>query len=259
MIRIDNLTFSYNDKESRPVLEGINLQINSGEFFGIIGPNGSGKTTLFKLILGFLKPDSGTIKIDGDDLKNIRRKQIARKISAVMQDFLPAYDFTVQEIVHMGRTPYLGLLSGEEEKDYRVVREVIEETELGGFEEKTFSRLSGGEKQRVLIAKCFAQKTPILLLDEFVSHLDPGHIQQLVQRVYQKNKREKVTVLGIFHDINTASLYCDRLAVLNEGKIVKTGPPDLVIDEEILTRVYNAKGFVIKHPKTGKPQVLLQK
>jgi len=259
MIRIENLTFSYNDKEQRPVLEAINLQINSGEFFGIIGPNGSGKTTLFKLILGFLKPDSGTIKIEGDNLRDIRRKEIARKVSAVMQDFLPAYDFTVQEIVHMGRTPYLGLFSGEEEKDYRIVREVIEETELSGFEEKTFSRLSGGEKQRVLIAKCFAQKTPILLLDEFVSHLDLGHIQQLVQRVSQKNKKENVTVLGIFHDINTASLYCDRLAVLNEGKIVKTGPPAQVIDEEMLTRVYNAKGFVIQHPKTGKPQVLLQK
>src|SRR6056297_1747372 len=161
MITINQLTFSYNAK-TKPVLNDFSLDIKQGEFFGIIGPNGAGKTTLFKLLLGFLSPSKGTIEILGTPLKKMKRKEIAKKISAVMQEFYPAYDFTVEEIVHLGRTPYLNMFSDASKEDCKMVKEALEETELKGFEDKLFNHLSGGEKQRVLIAKCFAQNTPII-------------------------------------------------------------------------------------------------
>ncbi len=258
MIEIKNLDFKYHGNKKK-TLENINIDIKSGEFFGIIGPNGAGKTTLFKLIMGFLKLQNGSIIIDGDNLKNLKRKEISRKMSAVMQDFSPAYSFTVEEIVHLGRTPYLSLFSNERDTDYQIVRQALNETELQGFENKQFLHLSGGERQRVLIAKCFAQKTPVILLDEFVAHLDIGHVQQLIKRVFKKNKEEKTTVIAIFHDINTASLYCDRIAVLAAGMINRVGTPEEIINQKLLNDVYHADSYVISHKKDGKPQIILNK
>jgi len=258
MIKINNLTFSY-DTKSKAVLKDISLEIKKGEFFGIIGPNGAGKTTLFKLLLGFLFPSKGTIELLDMPLKKLKRKAIAKKISAVMQEFYPAYDFTVEEIVHLGRTPYLNLFSDESKEDCKMVRKAIKETELEGFEEKLFNQLSGGEKQRVLIAKCFAQNTPIILLDEFVAHLDIGHVQQLIKRVYKKNKEDGITVVGIFHDINIASLYCNRIAVLNESHLETVGTPSEVINNNLLESVYHADSYIIQHKDDLKPQVVLRK
>jgi iron complex transport system ATP-binding protein len=130
---------------------------------------------------------------------------------------------------------------------------------LQGFENKQFLHLSGGERQRVLIAKCFAQKTPVILLDEFVAHLDIGHVQQLIKRVFKKNKEEKITVIAIFHDINTASLYCDRIAVLAAGMINRVGTPEEIINQKLLNDVYHADSYVISHKKDGKPQIILNK
>jgi iron complex transport system ATP-binding protein len=258
MIKIENLDFTYHGNKKN-TLSNINIQVDDGEFFGIIGPNGAGKTTLFKLILGFLKPQNGRILVNDEDIKKLKRKEISRMMSAVMQDFSPTYDFTVEEIVHLGRTPYLGLFSNESNDDYQMVRKSILETELEGYEEKLFNRLSGGERQRVLIAKCFAQDTPVILLDEFVAHLDLGHVQQLINRVYIKNKRDKVTVIGIFHDINTAALYCDRLAVLVDGKIHKIGTPNEIVDLDLLNDVYKANSYIVNHKDDNKPQVILRK
>ena len=258
MIQIKDLSFAY-DIRTKPVLSNISLKINQGEFFGIIGPNGAGKTTLFKLLLGFLTPTTGTIEILGTALKKMKRKDIAKKISAVMQEFYPAYDFTVEEIVHLGRTPYLNLFSDESKEDCLMVKRAIIEAELEGFEDILFNRLSGGEKQRVLIAKCFAQNTPIILLDEFVAHLDIGHVQQLIQRVYKKNKEDGITVVGIFHDINIASLYCDRIAVLNDSYLEIVGNPNEVINNRLLEDVYHADSYIVYHEDNHKPQVLLRK
>jgi len=258
MIQIQNLHFKYTGSRQK-TLTDINFFVERGEFFGIIGPNGAGKTTLFRLILGFLKPLEGKVIIDHEDIRNLKRKEISRKLSAVMQDFSPTYDFTVEEIVHMGRTPYLGLFSNESERDYNIVREAISETELEGFESKQFNHLSGGERQRVLIAKCFAQNTPIILLDEFVAHLDIGHVQQLIQRVFIKNKKEKITVVAIFHDINTAALYCDRIAVLSKGQIYQIGTPEEIINQQLMRDVYKADSYVVPHRVDSKPQVILNK
>ncbi|MFP4461069.1 MAG: ABC transporter ATP-binding protein [Thermotogota bacterium] len=258
MIKIHNLTFSY-DAKTQPVLKDITLDIKEGEFFGIIGPNGAGKTTLFKLLMGFLSPLKGKVEILGVPIKKLKRKDIAKKISAVMQEFYPAYDFSVEEIVHMGRTPYLNMFSDESKEDCMMVKKAMKEAELEGFEEKLFNHLSGGEKQRVLIAKCFAQNTPIILLDEFVAHLDIGHVQQLIKRVYKKNKEDGITVVGIFHDINIASLYCDRIAVLNDSYLETVGTPSEVINNRLLESVYHADSYIIQHQDDFKPQILLRK
>lgn len=258
MITIKNLTFSY-ETTGKPVLNDISLSINRGEFFGIIGPNGAGKTTLFKLLLGFLSPSSGIIEILGESLYKMKRKEIARKISAVMQEFYPAYDFSVEEIVRLGRTPYLNMFSDESKEDSIQIKQAIKETELEGFEDKLFNHLSGGEKQRVLIAKCFAQNTPIILLDEFVAHLDIGHVQQLIKRVYKKNMEDGITVIGIFHDINIASLYCNRIAVLNDSQLETVGAPSEVINDRLLETVYHADSYIIKHKDDNKPQIVLRK
>jgi len=258
MIKIKHLTFSYNMK-AKPVLNDFSLEIKQSEFFGIIGPNGAGKTTLFKLLLGFLSPSKGTIELLGKSLKKMKRKEIAKKVSAVMQEFYPAYDFTVEEIVHLGRTPYLNMFSDESQEDCRMVRQAIKETELEGFEDHLFNHLSGGEKQRVLIAKCFAQNTPVILLDEFVAHLDIGHVQQLIKRVYKKNRDEGITVVGIFHDINIASLYCDRIAVLNNSQLETVGRPSEVINNRLLENVYHADSYIIQHQDDHKPQIVLRK
>jgi len=186
------LNFRYGRKN---IFNNFNIKIHQSEFFGIIGPNGSGKSTLLRIILGLLKAKSGLIYVADHDVKRISRKHLAQKLSAVMQEFSPTYDFSVEEIIYMGRTPYYGLFSGKSLKDKEIVDSAIAETDLQGFEKRKYHTLSGGEKQRVLIAKCFAQTTPVVLLDEFVAHLDPGHVQNLMQRMHNKNKKDGITCL----------------------------------------------------------------
>ncbi|HPE68368.1 MAG TPA: ABC transporter ATP-binding protein [Thermotogota bacterium] len=253
MIEISNVTFGY---DTKPLFEGLSLRIPRRKIFGIIGPNGSGKSTLVKLILGLLKPWSGEIRVDGQRVGSIPRKQLARLVSAVLQDFSPAYDFTVEEIVSMGRTPYLGFLGSERVSDASIVARSLERADLCGFEEHVFQQLSGGEKQRVLIAKCFAQQTPVLLLDEFVAHLDPGHVQQLMEQVSLRNREEGTCVVGVFHEINLASLFCDQIAVFQSGKLVSQGTPGEVLDADLIQRVYGVRALVIPHPVVSRPQVL---
>lgn len=238
-------------------MEDLSLSVRSGEFLGIIGPNGSGKSTLLKLICGLLRCSKGDILLDRISITRLTRKKAAQMISAVLQDFLPIYDFSVAEIVHMGRIPYHSPFSEEKSEDYQIVRKALEETQLKGFEKRKYHTLSGGEKQRTIIAKCFAQRTPIILLDEFIAHLDLGHIQQVLRTVSLKNRNEGVTIVGVFHDINTASLFCDRIAVLNQGRLESIGTPSEVIHKQLLQEVFSAQCEVIDHPVLHKPQVVL--
>lgn len=238
-------------------MDDLSLTVRSGEFLGIIGPNGSGKSTLLKLICGLLRHFRGGILIDGVALSQLPRKKAAQMISAVLQDFLPIYDFSVAEIVHMGRIPYHSPFSEEKSEDFLIVRKAMEETQLHGFEKRRYHTLSGGEKQRTIIAKCFAQQTPIILLDEFIAHLDLGHIQQVLKTVSMKNRSEGTTIVGVFHDINTASLFCDRIAVINHGRLESIGTPSEVIHKDLLQNVFSAECEVIDHPVLHKPQVVL--
>ncbi len=256
MVNVDKIEFSYGKKN---IFENFSLKVNKGEFFGIIGPNGSGKSTLLKILLGIFRVKSGTVRINGRNIENITRTEAARQASAVMQEFSPAFDFTVKEIIQMGRTPHLKLFGELKSADHEIINCAVRDADLTGYENRNFKTLSGGEKQRVLIAKCFAQSTPLILLDEFVAHLDLGHVQSLMEQVYKKNRKDGTTVVGVFHDVNTASMYCDRIAILKKGSIYEMGEPKEIINESIIKSTYEASCSVIGHPLTGTPQVILNR
>jgi iron complex transport system ATP-binding protein len=256
MISIKNIRFGY---DRQVLFSDFSLDIHESEFFSIIGPNGSGKSTLLKIILGLLKPSHGSIVIDGKPIAHLGRKTMAMTASGVLQDFNPAYSFTVEEIVGMGRTPYSRLFSDFSIEDKRHIEKALRETGLYDMKEKPFEQLSSGEKQRVLVAKCFAQNTPVLLLDECVAHLDPGHVQQILEVVKAKNRKEKTTIVAVFHDINLASLYSDRIGVLNEGCLLACGTPEETIHQNLLRNVYQADASLLTHPNHPLPQVLLNR
>lgn len=256
MVSVENICFEY---DTQQVFSDFSLRIKESEFFSIIGPNGSGKSTLLKLILGILKPTTGKIFIQGKDLSRIGRKKFSRIVSGVLQDFSPAYSFSVEEIIAMGRTPYSRLFSELTVQDHEFIDRAIEETGVEELREKSFEELSSGEKQRVLVAKCFAQNTPLLLLDECIAHLDAGHVQQIMEVVKRKNQKERITVVSVLHDINLASLYSDRIGVLDQGKLVLLGAPKQIIVDSLIKEVYHANATVLEHPTHLLPQVLLNK
>jgi iron complex transport system ATP-binding protein len=256
MISIKNIRFGY---DRQVLFSDFSLDIHESEFFSVIGPNGSGKSTLLKIILGLLKPSHGSIAIDGKPIARLGRKAMAKIASGVLQDFNPAYSFTVEEIVGMGRTPYSRLFSDFSLEDKKHIEKALQETGLYEMREKPFEQLSSGEKQRVLVAKCFAQNTPVLLLDECVAHLDPGHVQQILEVVREKNRKEKTTIVAVFHDINLASLYSDRIGVLYEGRLLTCGTPGETVHQGLLREVYQAEGAVLTHPNYPLPQILLDR
>jgi len=256
MIKIRNIEFSYGKKR---IFKDFSLDIDEGEFFGIIGPNGSGKSTLIKILLGIFKIRNGKVEINSKNIEKISKLNAAKQTSAVMQEFSPAFDFKVKDIIKMGRTPHMKLFGELKREDHEIIDKAIEDTDLRGYEDRSFRTLSGGEKQRVLIAKCFAQNTPVILLDEFVAHLDLGHVQNLMKKVFNKNRNEGNTVVGVFHDINTASMFCDRIAIIKEGCIFKIGSPLEIINEGVIRDAYNASCSVFMHPVNGNPQIMLDR
>ncbi len=256
MVSIETVTFQYGQNR---LFSDFSLTVCESEFLSIIGPNGSGKSTLLKLILGILKPSKGKIAIFGKEISKLRRKSISKIVSGVLPDFNPAYSFSVEEIVAIGRTPYAKAFSDYSKEDYRYIEEALTETALTALRKKPFEHLSSGEKQRVLLAKCFAQRTPLLLLDECVAHLDPGHVQHIMEVVKEKNRKDKVTVVAVFHDINLASLYSDRIAVINQGRVSYLGTPQETIHKPLMEKVYRADGTVLTHPRHPVPQVLLNR
>jgi len=256
MISIEKLTFQYDQNQ---LFQDFSLTIHESEFLSIIGPNGSGKSTLLKLILGILKPSKGSIAIFEKETAKMKRKAISRMVSGVLQDFNPAYSFSVEEIVAIGRTPYAKAFSDFSKEDYRYIEEALTETGLLDLRKKPFEHLSSGEKQRVLLAKCFAQNTPLLLLDECVAHLDPGHVQHIMEVVKEKNRKDKVTIVAVFHDVNLASLYSDRIVVVNHGRVSYLGTPKETIHKPLMEKVYQANGTVLTHPCLDVPQVLLNR
>ncbi|MGB4200818.1 MAG: ABC transporter ATP-binding protein [Thermotogota bacterium] len=256
VISVDGIHFQY---DSHPLFHDLSLTVRESEFLSVIGPNGSGKSTLLKLILGIMKPSKGRIAVFGKDIGKMKRKAISQLVSGVLLDFNPAYSFSVEEIVAIGRTPYAKAFSDFTREDRIAIEEALEKTSLLTLRKKPFEHLSSGERQRVLLAKCLAQKTPILLLDECVAHLDPGHVQQFLEVVRDKNRKEKITVVTVFHDINLASLYSDRIVVVDQGKLSQTGDPVEIVHQRLLENVYRAQATVLTHPRFDVPQVLLNR
>lgn len=247
-LEIDGLSFSYGDETA---IEDIAINVKKGEFIGIIGPNGSGKSTILKNLYRALTPNTGTAVLDGENLLKMSYKKSAQKMAVVGQENEIPFDFTASEIVAMGRTPHKKLFDADTAEDLYMTHHALEHVGLQNMENRDFRDLSGGEKQRVIIARAVAQESDFWLLDEPTNHLDIGYQMQIFDFI----KRLDVTVLAAIHDLNMASLYCDRIYVLKNGKIVLSGTPTEILTSENIRDVYGVRCTVEIHPITKKPSI----
>jgi len=255
MLEIKNLTCGY---PSGFTLENVNFQLRKKEFLGIVGPNGSGKTTLIKAITKLLKPEKGEIILDGVNIEKMGFKEIAKKIAVVPQTFKMEFDMSVEEFVFLGRIPRKSTFQFLEDKnDEEAVKGAMELTETLELKERLINSLSGGEIQRAAIARALVQEPQLLLLDEPTSHLDIGHQIRILDLLRKLNKGNLLTIAAIFHDLNLASEYCNRLLLLKEGKTYSIGKPEEVLTYQTLEEVYNTPVVVQKSIMSGNPYVLV--
>jgi len=252
LLRIDNIDFSY---QSSKILDSVTFEVKSGEFLGIMGPNGSGKTTLLRCISNVLSPQIGTVLIDGKNIQKLSKREIARNIGVVPQTSAIDFAFTVSELVLMGRTPYMERFKSETTHDFEIAEEAMRLTNTLRLAEKTFDELSGGEKQRVIIARALAQESKILLLDEPTVHLDISSQFEILKLIKNLSKQKEIVVIAVFHDLNLAAQYSDKLILLDNGKIVSMGLPDEVLTPENIQKTYHMDAIVKRHPITNTPYV----
>jgi iron complex transport system ATP-binding protein len=252
MIDVDRIDVSYDGV--RKILDQISFSVERGAFIGIIGPNGSGKTTLLKTISRILSPMGGVVHIEGKDLASIPSRELARTIGVVPQETTINFDFSVMDVVLMGRHPYIDRLSSESKEDIDIARRAMTMTRTEQFSDRSVNEISGGERQRVIIARALAQDPKVLLLDEPTSHLDISH-QIEILNIF-KNLEGKVTIIGVFHDLNLAAHYCDTLILLDRGVIQAIGSPAEVLTREHLKRIFNIDASVRTSPRTGKPYII---
>ena len=239
------------------VIRGVSLEINKGDFLGIIGPNGSGKSTLMKLMTRVLSPDKGRTLLEGRDVQELKLKDLAQKIAFVPQDTFISFPFTVEETVLLGRIPHLGRLQFETKKDFLAAEKAMELTDTASLKDKYIDELSAGERQRVFIARALAQEPSLLFLDEPTSHLDIGHQIQMLDLLKRLNDKNGMTVFLVLHDLNLASEYCDRIILLENGRIFKQGGPKEVLTYQNIETVYKTMVIVKENPVSLKPYVLL--
>ncbi len=250
MLKIDNVSLSYGEHFA---LCEINLELAQGELLALIGPNGAGKSTLLKSINGRLKPQHGEVSYMGQDLLGMSFQERARILSSVPQARIVGGAFTVEQTVMMGRTAYMNWLGTAEEGDKQAVKWALEATNLTNFAERRNAELSGGELQRVLLARSLAQSTPILLMDEPTNHLDLQHQLGFLSLVKKLTKEENKGVLMALHDLNLVSRYADRVALLLDGKLRVVGKPKDVLRADVISEAYQTEIDVLEHPITGAP------
>lgn len=240
-----NIAFSFDDK---PIISEIDLRAESGEFVGIVGPNGSGKSTLLKTIFGLYTPDRGTIRLAGRPISQFSSKEMAKTLAVLHQETSTNFEFSVKEIVLMGRAPHKKLLESDTETDERIAQNVLVKVGMLPYQDRSITTLSGGEKQRVLLARALAQQAEVLILDEPTNHLDIHYQLQLMDLIKSLN----TTVIAALHDLNMAAEYCDKIYVLNRGQIKIAGSPEEVFTPEILNEVFQVNADIIRHPQTQK-------
>ena len=244
---INNLEFGYGEAL---ILKGISFNVRQGEFISIIGPNGSGKSTLLKTLNRLYSLKSGSIQIDGKDIQSYKNRDMAKKVALVPQDTTLEYDFTVEEVVLMGRHPYKGRFEKEDDEDYNIIYEAMEMTNTLKLKDRLITEISGGERQRVFIAKALAQKPSIILLDEPTSHLDINHQMDILNLLKILNERG-TTIILVIHDINMAARYSHEILLLNNGEIQGKGTPEEVITMENIERAYNLNVAIEKNKYTN--------
>jgi ABC-type cobalamin/Fe3+-siderophores transport system ATPase subunit len=253
MLTIEHLTVAY---DGRLVLHDVSLSMQSGEVVALVGPNGAGKSTLIRAVSGVVPLQHGDVRINGSLLSRLSSMERARYLAVVPQARSLPPAFTVYETVLLGRTPHLGWLGRAGARDHERVHYALEHTQMLPLSERYVGELSGGEQQRVLLARALAQDTPVLLLDEPTTHLDLQHRESLIQLIRDLAVNKALAVLMVLHDLNLAGLYADRVALLVEGRMRAIGRPGEVLTEAQLSAVYGIPVRVIPHPEYGSPLVL---
>ncbi len=248
LFKLNNISFSYS---KFPVLKNIYLNIQEKEFTAIIGPNGSGKSTLLKLFGGILSTGPNKIYFKGQDITKIKRKSLATSISWIPQDHSMPFSFKVMEIVMMGRHPYLPPLAFESDHDNQIAQNALKLTDTLQFHNKSFNQISGGEKQRVLLASAIAQEPEIMLLDEPTSALDLKYQIQILNILKLLNETKNTSLILAMHDLHLASKFCKRLILLKNGEIFADGTPQNVLKKEILEKVYEVEIDLITNLEDG--------
>ena len=245
MIEIKNLSFSYD--KNHEFMKDINLKVAEGEITTILGPNGSGKSTLLSMLTGINKSFQGQIIVEGEDIKNLKQKEIAKKIASLHQHNSVPGDIKVSELVSYGRMPHKSYFSSTTKEDEDIVQWAIKRTGLEKLKDKAVSDLSGGERQRVFLSMALAQKSSILFLDEPTTYLDIYHQIELLELVKELKEREKLTIVMVLHDINQALTYSDNIIVMKKGQVISSGKTKDIINMKLLEDVYNIGGIIEKH------------
>jgi iron complex transport system ATP-binding protein len=253
MLKINNLSVFYGDRQ---ILHEIQLEVHSGEIVALLGPNGAGKSTLIRSISGVIPIRSGNIFVDQKDVTSLSTMERARHISVVPQALSMPPAFTVWETVLLGRTPYLNFLGQTSAKDEAIARQALEQVDVVHLIEKRMDEISGGEQQRVLLARTLAQDTPILLMDEPTTHLDISHQIDLLKLITKQAREKNLTVLVALHDLNLASMFADRIAIVQHGLLCVAGTPQETLTSEIINSVYHVPVHIVSHPQTGVPFVI---
>lgn len=239
-------------------VRGVDLDVFPGEMLGILGPNGSGKTTLLKLLDGMLLPHEGEVLVRGKKIATLKRGEIARVVAMVAQENFFRFAFSVIEVVLMGRFSHLGKLQFERDKDLEIAVDALRATYSLDLSERSIHQLSGGEKQRVLLARALAQEPGVILLDEPTSFLDLKYKKEIFDLIAGLTREKGLAVVVVSHDIDLMAQYCHRIVMLKNGSVHLAGVPDQVIDAAIIEEIYECAVFVDKNPLTGKPRVSLK-
>jgi len=252
-LEIDGVSCRY---ESIQVLDSLSFSANEREFIGVLGPNGSGKTTLLRTISRTLKPQRGVVLLDGRDIYQMANKDVAKQVAVVPQDSIVAFNFTALDVVLMGRNPHLNRFQLESSDDLLIAKESMELTGTWHLANRSIVEVSGGERQRIIIARALAQKPMVLLLDEPTLHLDINSQIGVLDLLTSLCKDSKLLVIAVFHDFNLASRYCDKIILLHDRKIVSFGEPEKVLTKENISNVFRVEAFVKRHPMTDSLYVI---
>ncbi|WP_435358120.1 ATP-binding cassette domain-containing protein [Haloarchaeobius sp. DFWS5] len=245
-IHVDDVSLSYGDV---PVLDGVSLSVDEGSFVGLVGPNGAGKTTLLRTVSAALEPETGTVEVYDESMHDLSSKAASRRVSVVPQDSTISFSFPVRDLVDMGRTPHRSRFARATAKDTRAVEDAIDRVGIRELADRPVDELSGGERQKVVLARALAQEAPVLLLDEPTASLDVNHQVETLELVRDLVADGKTAIAAI-HDLSLAARYCDELVLLADGDVVATGEPDEVLTRPRLRDSFDAETVLTRHPVT---------
>jgi iron complex transport system ATP-binding protein len=252
LLRVDNVSFGYTSRRgSAFALHGVSVGVERGSLTGILGPNGCGKTTLLSLMAGVQRPQRGVVMLDGADMARMTRRHVAQRVASVPQETHPAFDYSVMEMVLMGRHPHLGALALEGPADIAIAHDTLVSTGTAHLSERAYMTLSGGEKQRVVIAAALAQSPQLLLLDEPTASLDLGYQLDIARLLRRLNRDRGVTMVLATHDLNLAASLCSHLVMLREGRVLVQGATSDVLNAEMVQALYGVESDVRFHEGAG--------